>query len=149
MGPAFSARPPVSNHCWALSQSHIILKSSWENIHIDYSTDNTVLVKSSTSIIKKTIISSHKPKLLGIILDNRFYWWTWKKKHPLPEHMKRDHKWTVMNRQERHGDKKAILSSTMCIYPPPSPPEKKEKSCLKGSMKEFVKGVLQMAIYML
>lgn len=61
--------------------------------------------------------------------------------------MKRDHKWTVMNRQERHGDKKATQSPAMCIYPPPLPPEKKEeKKCLKESKKEFVKGVLQIAI---
>lgn len=60
--------------------------------------------------------------------------------------MKRDHKWTVMNRQERHGDKKATGSPAMCIYPPPLPPEKKEKKRLKGSKKEFVKVVLQIAI---
>ena len=37
-------------------------------------------------------------------------------------------------------DKKAILSKAMCIYK-----KKRKKSHLKGSMKEFVKGFLQIA----
>lgn len=52
------------------------------------------------------------------------------KEHSLPGYMKRDHIWTVINKQERHKDKNNYSANSNVHL-------QKKNSSLKGFMKKF------------